>query len=372
MRMKIGIITMHYNLNYGAVLQAYATKNVICDLGYDAEIINFINPDAKKNMKLFGGRWIDKLRACLYLQKRVRRLKLFKKFISEEICGSTMQFSDPSMINTDWLKYDVYVTGSDQTFNLFLSDNVKFREAYFMPLIKFNKMSYAASMGDSILKHSEESKKWVREALNTYDFLSVRENSAADFIETLGIKRPNVVLDPTLLLDVERWESLANEIKYEPNSYIFFYSVVSDKWVVDAVKQVAKKLNLRVVASHFKNRFEMDADFIRAEECGPREFLSLVKNAAFVCTSSFHGTVFSLLFRKKFLALSITPKGRIENLLSNIGLLGAIVTEEDDLDQKLSAVDFLDFDGPMQLLAQKKEQSLLFLRKSIEAMGQGE
>lgn len=366
--MRIGIITVHYNLNYGAALQTYALQNALMKLGYEVDIINYVNPLAKKSVKIFGGGVVEKARALLFLGKRIKRKKAFMQFIRHDLNLSGEMLEDSEQINAERLPYDLYITGSDQTFNLHLAGGGKYRGTYFLPLIKNNKISYAASMGDTISNYCDEEKRWLIEHLRQYKVLSVREEAAADFIAGLGLERPHVDVDPTLLLDCDAWSSFATETKYTPGSYILFYSVLSAPWIVRNVERIAKQTGLPVIAPHLQNRFEVRSGFIRAEECGPREFVSLVKNAAMVCTSSFHGTVFSIQFKKKFLAFSVTEHGRIANILKKLLLEKRLVTEKDDVISRVEKLDELDFAQTDTILQEERKKSMEYILSAVEKL----
>ena len=364
--MRIGIITLHYNLNYGALLQAYALQKALAKLGHEVDIINYVDPNGYTSMKIFGGSLIDKARAMLFLGKRLKRRKAFKQFIRQDLSLSGEMLRDSEQVNAENLPYDLYITGSDQTFNLHLQGGGEYRKTYFLPLIKDRKISYASSMGDLFSNYDEEEKRWLYDQLKQYQILSVREEAAADFIHSLGLERPHVDLDPTLLIDSDAWADFAKETKYEPGSYILFYSVLSAPWIVRNVEKLSKQTGLPVVAPHLMNRFEMKSGFIRAEECGPKEFVSLIKNAAMVCTSSFHGTAFAIQFKKKFLSFSLSKRGRIANILKKLHLEKCIVTEDDEVMSCADRLAELDFTQAEAFLQSEREKSTEYITEAIK------
>lgn len=364
---KIGIITIHHNQNYGAVLQAYALQEKLEQLGYDSELINFIPTSSARSMRLFSTSLIENIRTVLFLKKRIIRRQRFVDFFKKKHKLSKEPIYDYNNLKEDAFDYDVYITGSDQTFNLLLRGMEQERKMYFLPFVKeHKKISYAPSMGERIAALDEQKILWIKNALSSYDSLLVREKAAADFIAGLNItpKAPEVVLDPTLLLDRSDYDKIEKRTKYEKGKYILFYSVLSDSWVVKKVQEIAKQLNLKVVAPHYKNRFEQTAGFVRAEECGPEEFISLVKNAAFVCTSSFHGTVFSLIYNKPFVSFLIGEGNRIGSLLDTVNMRSRAVRQNDDVDA-LKLLD-IDYTEANKLLEDARERSKNLL---IEAIG---
>lgn len=360
---RIGILTMHYNSNYGAVLQAYALQNKVCTLGYDAELIHYVNPQGKSALQLLGGSLTDNLRALLRWRKRSSRIHAFKNFMDTYYHLSGEAIYDAGKLNENELDYDAYITGSDQTFNLKLGGDVEFRKNYFLPFVRDGrKLSYAASMGEKIKTLTAEEAEWMKAALVKYDALSVREAAAADFIESLGIKRPQIMLDPTMLLKSKDWDAVCCPTRYTPGSYILFYSVLSDAWVIEKVQEIAKKLGLPVIAPHYQNRFEMRASFVRADDIGPGEFISLIKNAAFVCTTSFHATVFSILYNKPFASFVLGEGNRLNHLLDLTNLKNRAVRQENSIDVSLFE-NYPDVDVYIEPYRNAAEK---YLRESIE------
>lgn len=361
---KIGILTVHYNLNYGAVLQAYATYMKLKDLGFRACIINYINPMGKNELKVFpGGSAVNNMRAAMFVKKRLERISRFKEFMNNnyELTNAVYDYRD---LNENMFDFDVYLTGSDQTFNLCLAGDVEMRKIYFLPWVtNAKKISYASSMGEMICDLSKNDALWIKNALSSYAHLSVRENAAADFIENMGIKRPEVVVDPTLLMTKEEWDDIALPSNYTNEEYILFYSVLSEPWVVKQVKRISKEMGLKVVAPHFQNRYELSSGFIRAEECGPLEFLGLIKNAKFICTTSFHGTIFSLLYNKPFVSFVLQAGNRISGLLNMVGQGYRMIRENDDVNIK--TLINIDFEATNRILATERERSTEILKKFI-------
>lgn len=362
---KIGIITLHNNCNFGAVLQTYATQKKLCELGHDAKIINYVNPYGKDEAKLFSKSLKNNLRTLSMLRGKALRIKKFKGFMSERYRLSGKAICDYNDLNENMFDYDIYLTGSDQTFNLFLKGDIEVRKQYFLPFVKKSKkISYASSMGEKIQNVTDDGRSFMKDALSSYDKVLVREEKTADFIENeLNLPRPTVVLDPTLLIKPEKWDELSKPIKYEKDSYILFYSVLSAPWVIKYVEETAKKLGLKVIAPHLKNRFEMSSDIIHYIDCGPEEFISLIKNASAVLTTSFHATAFSIIYNKPFYSLVMGEGNRIKTLLSSTGLEERAVFEND---QKPFDIN-ISFDKANEKLEQLVEKSTNAL---VDAIGE--
>lgn len=368
MMKKVGIITIHNAYNYGAVLQAYATQDVVSSFVSDCEIIDY---DAKKfrdSRKIFlpiisAGNIIHNIRSVIYLKSIIKRIKNFKSFMNRRYKLSSIKYhSEDDFTNLD---YDFVITGSDQTFCLHLRGNQDEMKPFFLDNVMKKKISYASSMGEKISDITDEEKEWMANRFNEYSCLAVREENTAKYIESLTGRRPEVVLDPTLLLTKEKWDELASTTKYDKNNYILFYTVLSDKWVVDYVTSISKITGLKVIAIHHHNRFEFKSSFVRADYSGPCEFISLIKNAKLVITTSFHATVFSVIYNIPFYSLLLGEGNRISSILNDLNLKNRIIKE--NFDKKLINADFnLDFTQANQLLDVERQRSFKYLKKALE------
>lgn len=367
---KAGLITYHNNRNYGAALQCYALQRAVSDMGIDCRVINYIPPVERRENRLFDfslsvSAAIRNIRTLLSLRKRIRRKRAFEDFISRYIRLTPDAYRLSEQITEENLDMDMYITGSDQTFNLLISGDKKFRRAFFLPLItKAPKIAFAASMGENIGGLTEDDARWIKEMLKTYYAVSVREERTAAFIERLGLYKPAVLTDPTVLFTSEEWNALCRTTGYETKEYILFYSVLSAPWVIGRVKDIARRTGLKVIAPHLKNRYEMGCDFIRAEECGPEGFLSLIKNARLILTTSLHGTIFSLLYNKPFVTFVLGEGNRLQEIADKTGVKSRLLRENDaifDTDELF----YLNFDGINSALASERARALSFLKNTL-------
>lgn len=367
---KAGLITYHNNRNYGAALQCYALQRAVSDMGVDCRVINYIPPVEKRENRLFdfslsASAAIRNIRTLLSLSKRIRRKRAFEDFNSRCFRLTADAYRLPEQITQENLGMDMYITGSDQTFNLLISGDKEFRRAFFLPRITdAPKFAFAASMGENIGALSEDDALWIKERLKTYRAVSVREERTAQFIERLGLKKPPVLIDPSALFTAEEWNALCCSTGYESEEYILFYSVLSAPWVIRRVNAIARRTGLKVVAPHLKNRYELGCGFIRAEECGPGGFLSLVKNARLILTTSLHGTIFSLLYNKPFVAFVLGEGNRLQDIAGKAGVLSRLLREEDAIPETDELLR-MDFDGVNSALARERAHALSFLKNAL-------
>ncbi len=239
------------------------------------------------------------------------------------------------------------------------------REKHTLPFVKCGrKISYASSMGEKMNELQQQDKEWMAARFKEYDHISVREINAAKFINELTGLKPEIVVDPTLLLDAEDWQKLCTEKIKSKDDYILFYSVLSDSWVIDKVNQISKITGLKVIAPHLKNRYELSTNYTRATEASPTDFLNLIKNAKLVCVTSFHGTVFSLLFNVPFVSFKLGEANRLTNLLNKAGLSDRMITSDSEVQS-----DFLldmDFENANKKIRVEKEHSWDFLKNALK------
>ena len=173
----------------------------------------------------------------------------------------------------------------------------------------------------------DEHKLDTIEGLNNIQYLSVREESGQDIIRNLVGREAYRAIDPVFLLDAERWEKLAYQQAEETEPYIFVYPTQITKTLKNFVKKLKKKTNLKVISPFYFPGCKVKKDI------GPKEFLSYIRNAEYVVGSSFHGTAFAILFRKKFFVVTHSKTGdRTGSLLRSIGMECCIVRNDINID----------------------------------------
>lgn len=363
---KVGIITFHAAHNYGSVLQAYALQNVIKGMGVECEIINF-RTEAQKDQyrpltKRKGLKYIIK-NAYFLLNYRTRKEKYnrFEKFICEKLEKSQVEYGDLQELEQAELPYSAYISGSDQIWNTAPNDASM---VYFLPFVKNGKrIAYAPSFGQiGNIKHKSE----IEQYLKNYDSLSVREEFGQQLIRKMTGKEAPILVDPTILLFGGEWEQLMEKMPIIKGEYIFFYTLFADKEMINMVKKVSTFLNVPVVISNVSNQYEIFSGFVKQTQAGPLEFLNLIKNAKMICTSSFHGTVFSILLHKPFMAIRGKTDNRISTLLKLTGLEEQSVHSINELNEnslnRLFAVDYTEADRAIE---QERKKAMAYLHNAL-------
>lgn len=381
---KIGLLSV-CNHNYGSILQAFALQRQIENLGYQTEIIRYKKTNIIKqasrllyfpllkatiNMKLKSIR-------CSLLQRDVFRRVLvtreneFTKFIEENFVFSKIYKGRSNLIKGTE-RYDGFVLGSDQVWNP-MNLGGDFYTMTFIPEDKI-KITYAPSFG--VTEIPKYQKKKTSKYLKRIDYISVREQDGANIVEQLiGTKVPQVV-DPTILINRECWDTIRGKKRIVDEKYIFCYFISPNKVYRSFAKKLAKKVSMKIVAiPHVDEFVKSDVGFgdIVPEGVGPSQFVNLISNAEFVCTDSFHGSVFSTLYERTFFSFSRYCKesadstnSRIISFLKLIDMenrmyLGTEMITEEDLAP-------LDFSKAKKNLNNLRNDSVKYLERALKSV----
>lgn len=359
--MKTATVTFHAAHNYGSVLQAYALQQTILGLGHENRIIDFRTACQVDLYNVFtkrkGARYFVKnlCRGMHYsaLKKKHHR---FEAFIGSKLLLTEERYTSFQELEQADLDYDCYVAGSDQIWNPIPAD---FDWVYYLPFIKSGKrIAYAPSLGPFSSVGDEKVQKQIAEYVSMFDHVTVRDNDAAEKMYKLTASTPQVVVDPTLLLDKVTWESLVTPKRIHEGRYIFFYTLFADSEMIDMVKALSKKFGLPVVVSNFSNQHDVLNPFEKHYDSGPLEFLNLIYHADMVITSSFHGTAFSVIFQKKLYSIRGNRDARISTLLNAVGMSECVVSNVEDIRKK-------DIGTPDYRVVEQKLHQLAESSKSI-------
>lgn len=344
--MKAALITIVDNVNFGTYLQAYATYRKLKERGYDVTVVNYERPyltpmiEVKKNIKNPKWNFVRKVAyASSYLIIEPFMRWNLKRFLKTN-CRLTKCCKTEFEITDSVEGYDIFVTGSDQVWNT--THNHGIDRNFFWAGIEGRKYSYAASIG--IEQFPDEQKKEIYQLLKQYKAISVRENSAVKCLSEIGIDNAIQVLDPTLLLRGEDWNSIQKSKIKKTEPYLLVYSVEPKRidFLRKQVQAIAKEKNLKVyvVCPSLKFKKDWGADKV-FNFSTVDDFLYLFANADFVVVSSFHGTAFSINFNKEFITVSSGAfNSRVHSLLSLVGLTERYTTDRILFSNELREIDY--------------------------------
>lgn len=255
------------------------------------------------------------------------------------------------------------LVGSDQLWNLRAND---FDWSYFLEFAdNEKKISYAASFGPKKMVWSDEEKARVKNALEKYDSISVREEGSKANVEEILNKEVPIHMDPTILLDKKEWNDIMPKEKIYDGKYILYYSLGQNREHIDLVKKISKLLKMPVVTTRYAGRRELFSGFKQIYDVGPVEFLNLIKNAELVISSSFHGTIFSTLFEVPFFAINGIKDYRISTLLKKLDLQERSIDIE-NYNEKCFKYKKINFDKARDELEKERKKSTEYLMKALD------
>lgn len=355
--MKLGIITFHRAINYGAVLQAYALNKATKELGYQSEVINYRYNKIDNGYILFSSKSLKrKLSDLYYYPIKSVKIKKFQDFIN-----SNIDLSKETYKNTDELKksnnvYDIYLTGSDQVFNLNMTGDDK---NYFLDFVNENskKNSYAASFGQKQIP--EDKKNMYIELLNKFNNISVREKDAIGMVENLLGKKPRIDVDPSFLLSKEQWKDISVAPK-EKNKYIVLFVMQKNKTIFNFAEELSKKTGYEII--FITDGYKKLLKAKHKKTVSPQEWLGYFLNAEYIITNSFHGLAFAINFNKKFFVELQKPpapgNSRLETLLEEYDLKNRLIK-----DGKCDYIEEeIDWNIVNKKLKENKQKSLEYLK----------
>lgn len=337
--MRIGILTFHRAINYGAVLQMYGLYHTLRSLGAEVDVIDYRAPFnekrfAKKRLKdLLRPREIYGI--LFHNSYQTYDRLSFQSFMNE------MTFSKP-LYNQQELElccnsYDRIVVGSDQVWNLGCTagDN-----SYLLPfpIPSSKKASYAASIAYSSIPERYE--KIYQDALSTFSFLSVREKNSVKIVSELTDKPVGCHIDPSMLLSANEWMKMADYSLVPESPYLLMYLMSEDNTLIAKAKDIAQKQDLNVV--YVNNRLFKLRHAINVSHITPEQWLGLFLKASYVCVNSFHGLAFAINFNKPFVVRYIPrsiANSRLQTILEEYNLISRLVEGFQEADINYDSVN---------------------------------
>ena len=315
---KIGILTFHASHNYGSMLQNFALQQVLRDLGYACETINFRSQVQRLYCSGQVARPTENVRdvlrkIALFPWRKDLKLKYekFENFLRKDLACSA-QYNTEKEVLKEGLHYDIYLAGGDQIWNVKAKD---FSWLYFLPFPAAKKIAYAPSFGDKPTQLlTEQDKVKIKEYLRTFSAVSVREESGADLLASFT-NRPQVTLDPTLLLDADQWKKYISPEPLIKGEYLFVYVPYSRPQLLKSIPP-GNRLPL-VISLPLGISTLYKPNFIKYFQAGPWDFLNLIYYSKGVVSGSFHAAVFAKLFNKPLYCMNMGPGSRIANLEKN-------------------------------------------------------
>lgn len=325
---KIGIITFHNSYNCGSMLESYAIQEAIMDSGCkNTEIIDFSSSGQKELYSVFQKNDSIKniLKNILIISAAKKIKKNNQKYEKFKINNFKLSrsYSDDDEIAEN--EYDIVVAGSDQIWNTTIKDA---SDKYFINWTTMpRKVAYAPSFGSkNILKYNKTPEKY-KKLISNFDALSIREKNGQKWIKDLTGKTAELLIDPTLLFDAKKYDKILDNTNTPSGKYVFFYCPQFDPEICKLVKRISKKYKLPVIcwsSKSYATKRVWKYGFHLPRYESPAVYLSLIKNAQLIITTSFHGTIFSTIYRKKFFTVKnggmFGDDDRVKTLIEQLGI----------------------------------------------------
>lgn len=361
--MRIGILTFHCAYNFGAVLQCYALKEYLSFLGHETYVINYSPSYLATKKAKYRFRNIISRHPIINIKKQIKILiyrRMFNKYQSFEnrYLHLTKCISESDRLDEITHDLDFIIIGSDQIWNKQYNGNDLVWYGEFKGAIPSKIITYAASAGNNHNLSIETSQ--ITEKLGKLKSVMVRENELNNLLS--NYINSDCVLDPSLMVPAFFWEKFYNLLPVNRKKYIVTYRAREDENVFRIAKDLAKQLNADIITTNFgENDFKSD---YKHKTLGPDEFVSLIKHACCVVTTSFHGTAFSIITQTPFYTLRLNDNadGRVENLLNSVGLMDRLIDKNSN--PTYSTIDFKKVNDKLEVLRTLSQEKL---KKSLES-----
>ena len=360
--MKIGIITQPLSSNYGGILQNYALQQTLVRLGHQPYTFD-----------LGRFNWLDW--SIVVVKVTIKKLLLYKcnfpitpirqqkkeaplrRFVYKYISLAKPRVTRLSSSLVRKNRIDALVVGSDQVWRPMYNYKIEDMYLSFAECLNMRKVAYAASFGTEQWEYSLPQQQRCAQLAKKFDAISVREESGVQLCKDyLGVEAKHV-LDPTMLLCADDYNKLLEGIApIEQEKYLFVYMLDITEEKLKYVESVADKLKLKLLVKSAGAKVS-DSDSIE-------QFLLEFRDAEYVITDSFHGTVFSILYNKDFVVLGNEKRGqaRFGSLLRLLGLESRLINNLSKI-ESVGDIDWLNVNNKLNIL---RRDSLEYLRQSLE------
>ena len=362
---KIG--TISYNIycnftNYGSALQTWALHQAIKKLEAYPVLVDYC-PDVLKDknpLNPFGNMWDkdDESKRMVELSMPAIRTNYekFERFFHEQFIRTSQKYTSKNFDQISKEGLDGFVCGSD---TIFCPDEFGFDDGYYAnyAVMKGNSVSYAASFGDP--HFTEETYQILDDRIKNFKALGIRENQMVPYLKqhtTVPVQR---TIDPTLLLSIEDYHEIIGE-KQDTKKYLLLYSRRYSPKMEEYAEKLAAENGLKIIDISLRAT-NAERGHIMRYDAGVEEFLSLVKNAEYIVTNSFHGMIFSVQFRRPFVIFSREQcDNKIEELLELFGLRDRMLVTGTEIFKDINYNDVHD------RISVARKESLEFLKMELE------
>lgn len=359
---KAGIITFHRAENFGAVMQTFALQQVLRSLGAEAYVIDHRNNNIESQYHILNPSilWSRK-NALASFQNYLHRFKTLKSRRSKKKAYVSFRNEYLNIVpESKWKECNILITGSDQVWNLHLTGG--FDDFFFLnfPSIPNQKrISYAASSDKDPNELLKQNAECIKNALEKFDSLSVREDFLKDKLFEFVKRDIEVLPDPTLLLDISKYDEIA--IKPSEKDYVCVYHMTPTEEGTKLAERIASEKGLKVVEL-FSGYDIKASDNICKADLSPEELLGYLRYADQIVTTSFHGVAFSVKFGKNFWVIDKGDNFRQRNILNKLGLNNRLIGNTESVDIN----DHIDYKKIEKQLSEMIQSAFDYLRIALK------
>ena len=382
---KVGIVSCYFKNNYGSLLQAYATQKIVDDLGIPNETINVDeNIDFKNGKRKY---YLTQIYNYQFIKTKLGMIKLnidkkINKELGENIKVRNKKFEEfrekfnitkpyrtYKDLNEVCKNYSSVIVGSDQ---LWLPVNIvaDYYTLNFVPE-NINKVSYSTSFGISEVPQKYRD-KYIK-FLNRIEYLSTREDSGKKIIKDLTKRDIPVVCDPTLLFNKDEWMDIQEENRIIKEKYIFCYFLGNNIEHRKFAERLKLETGYKIISLNHCDEYVKYSDIFADEipyDIGPGEFINLIRHAEYICTDSFHGSIFSMINNKEFFIFrrhsnksKMSTNSRLDSLLKMVGLKERILTGNENVNEQIQ--ESIDYNSVNKKLENLRNESKKFLENAL-------
>lgn len=343
-----------YGSNYGSLLNGYAEYRLLKEMGKEVLMLQKpISPDAP------------------VIDKEItegHNVRFVKKYYDPEDISIQYRYNELKELNAIC---DCFCAGSDQIWNY----NLSFHENLYMPFVSDDKklISFATSFGHKVDKTPRDSMPTVRKYLERYSAISVREQFDVDILKNNYGLKGELVFEPVFCIDKKYYDELIDNSSFnEEEPYLLTYILDPNDAKREAVLYYAEKSGLKVVNILNGNDtvWERNKNLLNlpniVENVGAEDFLKAFKNASYVITDSFHGSAFSIIFNKPFLAIGNFGRGyeRFNDLLGRLKLMDRLVDPRNiPHDEKYLAP--IDYTETNRIISEEAARTVAWLKNAV-------
>ena len=370
--MRIAILTLPLHTNYGGILQCYALQTVLQRMGHDVKVLTKLQYGTSYY-------WIYPLAVC----KRMLKRYILRKDVDilrapHEIRRKNTDRFVRKYINKykfrNWTSditkgFDAIVVGSDQIWRPEYFQPIEYAFLSFLEDSKLKRISYAASFGVDYCAYTTEQLAVCSPLLKRFDAVSVRETSGVELCSNyFGVDAVQMI-DPTLLLSADDYRLLVNKAKTKPskgNMLVYILDKTEEK--MDLITKIAIERGLNPFWLDSPDEYNDNLPLKEQIKMSVEQWLRSFDDAEFVFTDSFHGCIFSIIFRKQFLVIGNKERGmsRFYSLLGMFSLMDRLICNEDNGNNLLEKINSkIDYKNIFEKIEKQRIHSLDFIKRSL-------